>query len=125
MKLYVISRHGCKFGLSFKEGEINMDGIKKDIREVTISDLKEMGKQGGVTARLDSGQTVTLRKDYGTIKGQVIINNKKTIGNIIVNYSDFYQQIRTLKRNHLLIARRVRQGEKTMLKLTGKGYNRP
>lgn len=102
-----------------------MDGIKKDIREVTISDLKEMGKQGGVTARLDSGQTVTLRKDYGTIKGQVIINNKKTIGNIIVNYSDFYQQIRTLKRNHLLIARRVRHGEKTMLKLTGKGYNRP
>ncbi|MCK1198649.1 hypothetical protein MXZ29_07210 [Streptococcus uberis] len=54
-----------------------MDGIKKDIREITISDLKEMGKQGGVTARLDSGQTVTLRKDYGTIKGQVMINNKK------------------------------------------------
>lgn len=102
-----------------------MDGIKKDIREVTISDLKEMGKQGGVTARLDSGQTVTLRKDYGTIKGQVMINNKKTIGDIIINYVDFYQQIRTLKRNHLLIARRVRQGDKTLLKLTGTGYNRP
>ncbi|ESR10538.1 hypothetical protein DIX59_10030 [Streptococcus iniae] len=101
-----------------------MNEIKNDINKVTISDLKEMGKQGGATARLESGETVTLRKNYGTIKRPILIENRKVLGDVIVRYVDIYEQIRTVKRNNLLVARRVRQGKVTSLKLTGIGYNR-
>ncbi len=42
-----------------------MNGIKtqKDT-EVTVSDLKNLGRQGDVTARLDSGEIIELKAKY-------------------------------------------------------------
>lgn len=98
--------------------------IKKANKEVTLKDLRELGKQGGATARLLSGEEVTLRATYGTLIRLAIVDGKRMEVDVPISYKDLYRQIRTLKRNHLLIARRVKIGKKKILQLTGKGYHR-
>lgn len=50
---------------------------KNDIKSVTISDLKKMGKHGSATARLESGEEIALgakfatQRRFGIIAGQV------------------------------------------------------
>ncbi|ELY5747361.1 hypothetical protein RYR35_000585 [Streptococcus iniae] len=103
-----------------------MNGIKEKSGQIlTISDLKQLGKQGGATARLFSGQEVTLRANYGTIIRQAIVDGQRMEVDVMMFYPELYKQIRTLKRNHLLIARRVKIGKRKILQLTGKGYHRP
>lgn len=102
-----------------------MNEIKSKLGQVlTITDLKELGKQGGTTARLDSGEIVTLRKNYGIIIRQAIIEGQRMEVDLIIPYSELYKQIRTLKRNHILIARKIKVGNKKTLQLTGLGYHR-
>ncbi|WAI92208.1 hypothetical protein MP619_06690 [Streptococcus dysgalactiae] len=101
-----------------------MNGIKKTDTEVTISDLKNLGRQGGVTARLDSGEVVTLKAKYATRTRKAIVAGQETEVEIIVYYADIYKQIRTIKRKNLVIARKVKQNNQTILQLTGKGYHR-
>ena len=44
---------------------------------------------------------------------------------MIADYSKIYRDIRTIKRGDVLVARRIKQGNKLILQLTGKGYHRP
>ena len=37
-----------------------------DVKSVSISDLKKMGKHGDATARLDSGEEIVLGPKYAT-----------------------------------------------------------
>lgn len=101
-----------------------MDEIKMTT-EVTLSDLRELGKSGGVTARLDTGEEVTLRPKFGTIKRQAYINGDLQLVDVRVDYPAIYAQIRTIMRDRVLVARKERRGKTTVLRLTGKGYQRP
>ncbi|WP_375708958.1 hypothetical protein PJ261_02295 [Streptococcus dysgalactiae] len=103
-----------------------MNGIKENTRQIlTISDLKQLGKEGGTTARLETGEEVTLKANYGTVIRQAIVDGQRMEVDVMMFYPELYKQIRTLKRNHLLIARRVKIGKRKILQLTGKGYHRP
>ena len=103
-----------------------MNGIKtqKDT-EVTVSDLKNLGRQGDVTARLDSGEIIELKAKYAIRKRLAIVAGQETEAEIIVFYPEIYKQIRTVKRRNILIARKVKHNRETILQLTGKGYHRP
>lgn len=103
-----------------------MNGIKtqKDT-EVTVSDLKNLGRQGDVTARLDSGEIIELKAKYAIRKRLAIVAGQETEAEIIVFYPEIYKQIRTVKRRNILIARKVNHKRETILQLTGKGYHRP
>ena len=103
-----------------------MNGIKtqKDT-EVTVSDLKNLGRQGDVTARLDSGEIIELKAKYAIRKRLAIVAGQETEAEIIVFYPEIYKQIRTVKRRNIIIARKVKHKRETILQLTGKGYHRP
>lgn len=101
-----------------------MDEIK-NTTEVTLSDLRELGKAGGATARLENGEDVTLRPRFGTVKREGYINGSLQLVDVRVDYPAIYSQIRTIKRGNVLVARREKKGKSTLLKLTGKGYRRP
>ena len=103
-----------------------MNGIKtqKDT-EVTVSDLKNLGRQGDVTARLDSGEIIELKAKYAIRKRLAIVAGQETEAEIIVFYPEIYKQIRTVKRRNILNARKVKHKRETILQLTGKGYHRP
>lgn len=102
-----------------------MNGIKEKPGQIlTVNDLKKLGKEGGTTARLETGEEVTLRKNYGTIIKQAIVNGQRMEVDVMITYSELYKQIRTLKRHDLLIARRMKIGHKKLLQLTGIGYHR-
>lgn len=101
-----------------------MDEIKIN-NEVTISDLKKLGRSGGVTGRLNNGEIITLKANYATRQRLAIVAGQEMEVELIDYYSDIYKEIRTLKRDHLLIARRVKIAGQSILKLTGMGYNKP
>lgn len=101
-----------------------MDEIK-NTREVTLSDLRALGKAGGATARLENGEDVVLRPRFGTVKREGYINGTLQLVDVKVDYPAIYAKIRTIKRNNVLVARREKQGHNTALCLTGKGYRRP
>ena len=93
-----------------------MNGIKtqKDT-EVTVSDLKNLGRQGDVTARLDSGEIIELKAKYAIRKRLAIVAGQETEAEIIVFYPEIYKQIRTVKRRNILIARNVKDTERDNL----------
>lgn len=101
-----------------------MDEIK-NTNEVTLSDLRQLGKAGGATARLDNGDELTLRPRFGTVRRQGYINGVLQPVDVRQDYAAIYSQIRTIKQGDVLVARREKQGKRTILKLTGKGYRRP
>lgn len=103
-----------------------MNQIKNSFNtEMTVSDLKNIGKEGGATARLETGETLYLRPKYATVKRPVLINGHESIADVIVYYTAVLNLIRTVKRGQVLIARRVKKGNGTYLQLTGQGYTRP
>ena len=71
-----------------------MNGIKtqKDT-EVTVSDLKNLGRQGDVTARLDSGEIIELKAKYAIRKRLAIVAGQETEAEIIVFYPEIYEEI--------------------------------
>ncbi|HEL1582929.1 hypothetical protein [Streptococcus suis] len=92
--------------------------------EVTLSDLRQLGRQGGATARLDDGSDMTLRSDFGTVVRKAYIGGEVKVVDLIMNYPKIYPHIRTIARDGILIARRERVATKQVLKLTGRGYSR-
>lgn len=92
--------------------------------EVTLKDLRELGKLGGATARLIDGQEMILEENYGLIRRTGIVLGKVKPVETIERYVSIYSSIRTIKWNNLIIARRVVRGGKSILELTGKGYKR-
>lgn len=97
----------------------------KSTSEVTLTDLRRLGLQGDATARLASGEEMKLTSKYGLIPKKGYVAGKLQIVEMIADYSKIYRDIRTIKRGDILVARRIKQGNKTILQLTGKGYHRP
>ena len=97
---------------------------EKADNDVCIRDLKQLGKEGGATAYLDSGQIVKLKAKYGTISKKGYIAGRPMFLELKVEYKDIFISIRTIERNGVLIARRCRYGFKKVLKLTGRGFHR-
>lgn len=93
--------------------------------EITLADLRELGKQGGATARLEDGTTVTLRHKFGTVARKGYVAGKLQDVEMVVQYVDVFPNIRTIMKGTTLIARRERRGKETILRLTGKGYQKP
>lgn len=102
-----------------------MNEIKMIDTEMRLSDLTALGRQGQATARLEDGSTIELHPRFGTKEAWAYINGEKQLVKIICPYHEIYSQIRTVKRGDVLVARREHFGERTLLKLTGKGYARP
>jgi hypothetical protein len=95
---------------------------KNDIKSVTISDLKKMGKHGDATARLDSGEEIVLGPKYATQRRIGIIAGQVQEVDLIIPYTaQLISQIRTIKVGPILVARKQR---KTVLQLTGQGYKK-
>lgn len=94
------------------------------INEVNLKDLRELGRLGGATARLVDGQEMILEENYGLIRRTGIVLGKVKQVETIERYINVYPNIRTIKWNNLIIARRVVRGGKSILELTGKGYKR-
>ena len=92
--------------------------------EVNLKDLRELGKLGGATARLIDGQEMILEENYGLIRRTGIVLGKVKSVETIERYVSVYPNIRTIKWNNLIVARRVVRGGKSILELTGKGYKR-
>lgn len=101
-----------------------MNEIKSPLStEMTIRDLRTLGRTGNATARLDTGEVLYLKPAYGLRKRKALINGQETEVDVIDYYSKIYKHIRTVKRNNLLIARKVKRGNQYILQLTGKGYH--
>lgn len=94
------------------------------INEVNLKDLRELGRLGGATARLVDGQEMILEENYGLIRRTGIVLGEVKQVETIERYVNVYPNIRTIKWNNLIIARRVVRGGKYILELTGKGYKR-
>lgn len=102
-----------------------MSELKQPSQEVIIKDLRILGRQGGATAYLVDGQEMILDAAYGLIRRQGIVFGEMQTVEIIEQYTTIYSKIRTIKRDDIVIARRVQRGNKSVLLLTGKGYKRP
>lgn len=92
--------------------------------EVNLKDLRELGKLGGATARLVDGQEMILEENYGLIRRTGIVLGKVKPVETIERYVSVYPNIRTIKWNNLIVARRVVRDGNSILELTGKGYKR-
>lgn len=92
--------------------------------EVCIRDLKQLGREGGASAYLDSGEIMLLKPKYGTISRKGYVAGQPINVALKVEYRDVFSAIRTIERNGILIARRCRFGVTQILRLTGSGYNR-
>ena len=92
--------------------------------EVCIRDLKQLGREGGASAYLDTGEILALKPKYGTILRRGYVAGKSTVVELKVEYKDIFSAIRTITRNNILIARRCRFGVTQILRLTGSGYHR-
>ncbi len=101
-----------------------MNEIKSLSTEMTIRDLRTLGRTGNATARLDTGEVLYLKPAYGLRKRKALIDGQETEVDVIDYYSKIYKHIRTVKRKNLLIARKVKRGNQYILQLTGKGYHR-
>ena len=95
-----------------------------NVKEVTLNDLRELGRLGGATALLIDGTEMILSENYGLIRRQAVIFGKIETVETIERYIKVYRNIRTIKWNNILIARRVTKEGKSILLLTGKGYTR-
>lgn len=102
-----------------------MNQIKISSSEVTLTDLRRLGREGDATARLENGEEVKLTSKHGLIPRKGYINDKLELVEMVVDYASIYQTIRTIKRGNVLVARRIKRGKKSILQLTGKGYHRP
>ena len=85
------------------------------INEVNLKDLRELGRLGGATARLVDGQEMILEENYGLIRRTGIVLGKVKQVETIERYVNVYPNIRTIKWNNLIIARRVVRGGKSIL----------
>lgn len=92
---------------------------------VHLRDLRNLGKQGGATARLDDGTELILKPDYAVKQAEGYVDGIPRDVEFHLSYSSIYNRIRTIKKDGHLVARRMRCPLGIELRLTGKGYNRP
>lgn len=89
-----------------KNSKQPQNGVK-----VTLADLKRLGKIGNATACLTDGSLVELCEHYALKESSAYIDNQKAIDTVkvIVLYTDIYDNIRTIKHNNDLVARKGRK----------------
>ena len=90
---------------------------------VRLKDLKVLGKQGGATARLEDGTDLILQPDYAVKQARGYVDGLLRDVEFHLPYKKVYDQIRTIKRDAQVIARKVKTPSGMELRLTGKGYN--
>ena len=81
---------------------------------VRLKDLKNLGKQGGATARLEDGTNLILKPDYAVKQARGYVDGLLRDVEFHLPYKKVYDQIRT---------RKVKTPSGMELRLTGKGYN--
>ena len=91
---------------------------------VRLKDLKNLGKQGGATARLEDGTDLILKPDYAVKQAKGYVDGLLRDVEFHLPYKKAYDQIRTIKRDAQVIARKVKTPSGMELRLTGRGYNR-
>lgn len=83
-----------------------------------------MGKYGGATARLESGEEIALGAKFATQRRFGIIAGQVQEVDVVLPYTaKLLSQIRTIKVGPVLVARKLKQ-RKTSLQLTGQGYKK-
>ena len=95
-----------------------------DETTVRLRDLKNLGKQGGATARLEDGTDLILKPDYAVKQARGYVDGVLKDVEFHLPYKKVYDQIRTIKRDAQVIARKVKTPLGMELRLTGRGYNR-
>ena len=95
-----------------------------DETTVRLRDLKNLGKQGGATARLEDGTDLILKPDYAVKQARGYVDGVLKDVEFHLPYKKVYDQIRTIKRDAQVIARKVKTPSGMELRLTGRGYNR-
>ena len=93
-----------------------------DETTVRLKDLKNLGKQGGATARLEDGTDLILKPDYAVKLARGYVDGILRDVEFHLSYKKVYDQIRTIKRGSHIVARKVRSPSGVELRLTGIGY---
>lgn len=93
-----------------------------ETKTVRLRDLKALGKQGGATARLEDGTDLLLKPDYAMKQAKGYVDGVLRDVEFHLDYQRIYKQIRTIKKDGHLVARKVRTLSGFKLYLTGKGY---
>lgn len=90
--------------------------------EITIEDLRKLGRQGGATVRLYDGSdyTITPFEARANQKVKAIIGGKQCLVIQEKSFTEIISEIRTIKRNGQIVARR----KNGSLLITGRGYQR-
>lgn len=94
-----------------------------DETRVRLRDLKNLGKQGGATARLEDGTDLILKPDYAVKQAKGYVEGILRDVEFHLPYKKIYEQIRTIKKDAHIVARKVKTPSGMELRLTGKGYN--
>lgn len=96
-----------------------------DRPEVTLSDLRLLGRQGEAIAYLDDGRQAVIKPKFAVVQRKRQINGKLTvIGEDILRFHEMYSAIISIQRKHFIIAERINRNGDNLLVLTGVGYHR-
>ena len=93
-----------------------------ETQTVRLRDLRNLGKQGGATARLDDGTDLILKPNYAVKQAKGYVDGVLKDVEFHLSYKSIYDHIRTIKKAGHLVARKVRSPSGFELRLTGKGY---
>ncbi|GAD41605.1 hypothetical protein OJ919_05930 [Streptococcus anginosus] len=93
-----------------------------ETQTVHLRDLRNLGKQGGATARLDDGTDLILKPNYAVKQARGYVDGVLRDVEFHLAYKSIYSQIRTIKKDGHVVARKVRSPSGFELRLTGKGY---
>lgn len=96
-----------------------------ETKKVYLRDLRNLGKQGGATARLEDGTELFLKPDYAVRTAKGYVDGIPRDVEFHLTYRSIFNQIRTIKKDGHLVARKERSPSVLVLQLTGKGYKRP
>lgn len=94
-----------------------------EIKVVRLKDLKQLGKEGGATARLEDGTDLILKPYYAIKQAKGYVDGVIRDVEFHLSYQSIYDDIRTIKKDGHLVARKVRTPKGFELHLTRKGYH--
>lgn len=89
-----------------------------------LSDLRQLGREGGVILYLLDGRVAKCRPKFAVVQKRERKNGQNVTVEEIVSYASIYQTITLIKRNNLIIARKINRGNDSLLRLSGVGFHR-
>lgn len=96
--------------------------MRDETQIVRLRDLRNLGIQGGATARLEDGTDLILKPNYAVKRARGYVDGISKDVEFHLSYKSIYDHIRTIKKDGHLVARKVRSPSGFVLRLTGKGY---